>query len=354
MVKTRSGNSSDTNAHSASPRHDNDPDGLEENQDYSDSDATENQENPMKSGDKPTKTSGKPPGKPKRDDEDESSDEEYVTERQQVLEKRNAPRTTSKLPHKSRGKPNHSQQNKSKSGGSAKKGGKGQNSDLTNPVGDRFIKDKEQGRAASAADMQKAGATAKQAEADKSVVAEFEEYKRVVKARLARDKERINNLMDEKDKMMEREEELLEERDHLEKVLKSGNGSDYEPEEDNEQVKSSEHSIVKTATKHVYRTIKFINNEEQQRQFGEMVMEKTQLAHLQFSDKDTALKSAEVKKARASFRKKWEKTWLTIVNEQRNYNQVRNSDITCPNSDLHPTLHDLTITIIASLIQRRR
>lgn len=328
MAKTRSGKSSDTNASSASRCHDDDPDGLEEYEDPEDSDATEDQESPKKSGDKPQPK--KRQGKPKRDsDDDKSSDEEYVKERKKVIEKRNAARTTSKpAPPKSRGKPNDSLKHKSKTGGTVKKGGKGQNSDLTNPVSDGFRKDKELRRAANATDMQKSGANAKQAEADKSIAEQFAEYKRVARARILEDEAKINDLLDEKADLMDREDKLLEERDQMEEVLnKSGNGSDYEPEEDNEQVKSSEHSIIKNATKLVYRTVKFINNEEQQRQFGEMVMDKTQLAHLQFSDKDTALKSAEVRKSRASFRKKWEKTWLRIVNEQRNYNQVRTSDI---------------------------
>jgi hypothetical protein len=211
------------------------------------------------------------------------------------------------------------------------KGPTGRNSEpSSNPVGDAFRLDKESRREASAGSLlgSSSAAKSKKASDSRAEAAAASDalavYKAEAKAKIQRDKERINQLETEK-------ESLEKNLDEYSNLVTKGKMLD----EKDEHVVKSEENVVKAATKHIYKAIKFINNDQQLVDFGNLVMDKTQMKHLQYAADDTKLRKDKVSLARANFRKNYEKLWVSQVNELRNYNQVQSSYVKILTKLLH-------------------
>jgi hypothetical protein len=112
----------------------------------------------------------------------------------------------------------------------------------------------------------------------------------------------------------------MEELEQANGMINETSISDLDDKDEN--MVNSELNVIKTATKNVYRTVKFINNEKQEGLFGDLVMDRTNMKTLQRADNHNTVQSAKVAKARRNFRKLYEKIWIQHVNEFRNYNQV--------------------------------
>ena len=98
-------------------------------------------------------------------------------------------------------------------------------------------------------------------------------------------------------------------------------------EERSEHELLSEKALVKNATRSAYRQVKFLNNEAQAQNFGEMVMDNSKMTALMLTEKLTMTERAVVLRNRANFYAKYGKNIKTIVNDQRSYNQVSTSPV---------------------------
>jgi hypothetical protein len=197
-----------------------------------------------------------------------------------------------------------------------------QNSEPRNPVGTNFTKEKENRR--EKANQKKTSAPSVSETVD---LTEYEEYKERADARKERDRAKIQALKDKEEEAKLREEKMQEELDEMAQNLANNQGTLGMKSAKQEDVLKSERSVVKEATKKVYHTVKFLNTDAHVVQFGEMVMDATNISALQYSKDDTKVQKAKIKNARSTFRADHEKFWISALNDVRNYNQVSTSNV---------------------------
>jgi hypothetical protein len=328
-----------------------DPDGMDDAPIDSDSDDSEMEETPRPAN--PKKKAKLPPKKLSSSEasDDDSEDDEIVPSKKPAYNPKKKTMTNGISKSSSRNSTNSTKSVGKKPAPNSrhtKKGPPGQNSEpASNPVSEAFRQEKESRREASAGSLLGSSSAAKlqkasDSRAEAAAASEaFTEYKAEAKAKIQRDKERINQLETEK-------RALIRNVDEYSNLVSNGKMLD----DRDEHIIKSEQNIVKVATKEIYNGVKFINNDKHLVQFGDLVMDQTKIEHLQFHDDDTKLRKDQVTLARANFRKCYEKDWVSHLNEHRNYNQVRASYVAILTKLLHFSRPHLSI--FYSIILSRR
>lgn len=314
---------------------DNDPDGLNESQSLGScySDVEESSEDELEV----VELTGK--SKDDRNYRGESENEETTTTKPRKPTSKSKDNVSSKSKGARSSKPAPK-----KGGNTSKKGGKEQsNSEQTDPIGTNFRNNKENRREDTALTFQRSGAAAKASlqvraeespdsdEEQRAIIQKLMAYKKKANARIDDDREKITLLEDRNHELIERQKQ----HDLQMKKLLSRGGERVDLEDTDDEANFStrpEQEVVIAAAKHIYRSVKFLNNNAQLETFGNMVMDKTNLPHLQVVEGMSAVEELMTKKQREVFRAKYEKLWVKTINDQRNYNQV--SQARTQNNDL--------------------
>ena len=268
-------------------------------------------------------------GQPKEDDDYDSDSSDFID---------------ASLKH-SKNHPKKAKPAQGKHAKSAKPTRPAQNSEPRNPVNPAFSQGKENRREKSSNGYHSSTAKkTKETPTPPVSQADIQTFMATSDARKARDKARIKELQDQEDQLKEELEEMQEKLTTNDHTVRTR----YEKQD---HVLKSERSLVKAATKKVYRTVKFINTDDQLQKFGDLVMDATNIEDLQFSEKDTKVQKATIRNNRSAFRDDHEKYWISTLNELRNYNQVSTSNVKI--LPYKPTIPDLTVTIVSLLLQSR-